>query len=254
MCEIEGLQIMPGPKQNAARNLSATPVLAADESGSSDRRKFPRSRSIYRPAVLNLEDFATFCMIRDLSPHGVMAETSAKLHLGDIVEVGFAEDELATGTVAWVNGSRIGVAFDRPVDIVQLMTGSASQDIFAPVPVRAPRLTVTCDAVITDGPIISRLPVRNLSIKGLKLRGTGLRVGTEVSVEIEHLPKKIAVVRWLGRQETGIEFLIPFTYEEIAAWTRQNRSAPLETKLTPDERSPAKDGGRLKSIRASSGF
>lgn len=226
---------MSGPKQTAALNPSATPVSAADESETSDRRKFPRSRSIYRPAVLNLEDFATFCMIRDLSPYGVMVETSANLHLRDVVEVGFSEDELAAGTVAWVNGNRVGVVFDRPVDIVQLMTGSASQDVFAPVPVRAPRLSVACDAVITDGPIMSRLPVRNLSIKGLKVRGTGLRVGTEVSVEIEHLPKKIAVVRWLGRQETGIEFLIPFTYEEIAAWTRQNRSAPLETKLTPPQ-------------------
>ena len=54
--------------------------------------------------------------VRNLSSGGMMAETGDAFAVGDAVQVELRTIGLIEARVAWVRSSRIGIAFDRPVD------------------------------------------------------------------------------------------------------------------------------------------
>jgi hypothetical protein len=54
--------------------------------------------------------------IRNLSSGGLMAEAPLRAARGEIVEISLKNIGWVTGKVAWVAESRIGIAFDYPID------------------------------------------------------------------------------------------------------------------------------------------
>jgi hypothetical protein len=58
------------------------------------------------------------------------------------------------------------------------------------------------------------------------MRSSAFKVGEKLSVEIEGMPRKKAIVRWTGEGETGLEFLIPLTYDELQSWTVGRQADP----------------------------
>lgn len=183
-----------------------------------DRRAFARSRSIFRPAIIETAKYSGFCMVKDLSPEGVMTETCADLTEGDLVRLGFTEQEMLAGKVVWSGAGRVGIRFDNPIDVSAILVGSTSDE-----PTRAPRLPIECAVEISDGVTTRQEQVLNVSTKGLKIRSSTFRIGEKLSVAIAGMPRKKAVVRWTGEGETGLEFLIPLTYDELQSWTIQRQ-------------------------------
>lgn len=159
-------------------------------------------------------------MVKDLSSEGVMAETSAPLRDGDLLRLGFTEHEMLDGRVVWSVGGRLGIKFDRPIDISEILVGSTPAE-----PTRAPRLPINCTATISDTFTTRRDQVVNVSTKGLQVKSSAFKVGDKLTVEITGLERKKAVVRWTGAGETGLEFLIPLTYGELQCWTIQHYSS-----------------------------
>lgn len=186
-----------------------------------DRRAFARSRSVYRPAIIETAKYSGFCMVKDLSPDGVMVETSAGLSEGDPLQLGFTEYEMLAGKVVWSAGERLGIKFDCPIDVGKILVGSTSE-----VPTRAPRLPIACSAEVDDSVTTSHNQVLNVSTKGFKMRSSAFKVGEKLSVEITGMPRKKAIVRWTGEGETGLEFLIPLTYDELQSWTVRRQTGP----------------------------
>ena len=159
-------------------------------------------------------------MVKDLSPEGVMVETCACLDEGDLLRLGFTEHEMLDGKVVWSVGGRLGIKFDRPIDISEILVGSMPTE-----PTRPPRLPINCTAKINDTFTTRRDQVLNVSTRGLKVKSSAFKVGDKLSVEITGLGRKKAVVRWTGEGETGLEFLIPLTYGELQSWTVQYYSS-----------------------------
>lgn len=54
--------------------------------------------------------------VRNLSAGGMMAEATAKVARGDVVEVELRNVGWVGGKVAWVTENRFGVAFDHPIN------------------------------------------------------------------------------------------------------------------------------------------
>lgn len=179
-----------------------------------ERRAFARSRSVYRPAIIETAKYSGFCMVKDLSPEGVMIESCAALNEEETVRLGFTEHEMLAGKVVWTTGGRLGIQFDCPIDVSAILVGSTSDE-----PNRAPRLPIECTVEVDDSVATRWEQVSNVSTKGLKIRSPAFRVGEKLSVAIAGMPKKKAVVRWTGEGETGLEFLIPLTYDELHSWT-----------------------------------
>lgn len=159
-------------------------------------------------------------MVKDLSSEGVMVETCACLGEGDLLRLGFTEHEMLDGKVVWSIGGRLGIKFDRPIDVSEILVGSAPAE-----PTRAPRLPISCTAKINNAFATKRDQVLNVSTKGLKIKSSAFKVGDKLTVEITGLGRKKAVVRWTGEGETGLEFLIPLTYGELQSWTVQHYSS-----------------------------
>jgi len=185
-----------------------------------DRRAFARSRSVYRPAIIETAKYSGFCMVKDLSPEGVMTETCANLSEGDPVRLGFTEHEMIAGKVVWSAGGRLGIKFDHPIDVSTILVGSAVEE-----PSRAPRLPIDCTVDIGDNVTTIQNHVLNVSTKGFRIRSSAFKVGQKLSVEITGMPSKKAVVRWTGEEEAGLEFLIPLTYDELETWAIQRQSS-----------------------------
>lgn len=184
-----------------------------------DRRAFARSRSIYRPAIIETARYSGFCMVRDLSPEGVMTETFADVGEGDMVRLGFTEQAMFSGKVVWSAGGRLGIQFDRPIDVSAILVGSTSEE-----PNRAPRLPINCPVDVNDSFTTIREQGSNVSARGLKIRSSAFKVGQKLSVAVTGMPSKKAVVRWTGDGETGLEFLKPLTYDELQSWTVQHQT------------------------------
>ncbi len=74
--------------------------------------------SLYIMGTMNIEgvDGLSRAKIRNLSSRGAMAETSEDVACGTRVKLELREIGDVQGIVAWVEGNRIGIAFDREID------------------------------------------------------------------------------------------------------------------------------------------
>ena len=64
--------------------------------------------------------------VRNLSAGGMMAETGAAASRGDRVTVGLRNLGEVKGVVAWIQGNRFGIAFEREVDPILVRAANAS--------------------------------------------------------------------------------------------------------------------------------
>ncbi|WP_082922583.1 PilZ domain-containing protein [Croceicoccus mobilis] len=207
-------------------NQTAASIIVG-QSGSDadfDRRAFPRSRSIYRPAIIETQNFSSFCMVKDLSPQGLMAETSARIANGQAVRVGFSENEMIAGSVAWSTGMQIGVQFDQNIDISQILIGSVAEESPTRVTARPPRLAVGSTASVCNSNLSKICRVLNVSTKGMRIECPDFKIGEILKIEVNNFARKKAIVRWLGEGEAGLEFLIALSYREAEKWAEELQS------------------------------
>jgi len=79
-----------------------------------ESRRSPRSR-VFLTAILELSDRAIPVVLRDLSEHGALVESSVLIEPDSIIT--FRRSGLAVrGRIAWVRGMNAGVAFSRSLN------------------------------------------------------------------------------------------------------------------------------------------
>jgi hypothetical protein len=125
------------------------------------------------------------------------------------------------GAVSWVRDASVGIAFDTPVDVIDLL--STSMD--GPRP-RMPRIEVDCSATVRDGSNVLRMRVRDISQGGVKLESvTVLPGGCDVIVTLPGVEPQPAVVRWSESGFIGITFNRLLALPLLVGWLEQQRSA-----------------------------
>jgi hypothetical protein len=172
-----------------------------------DRREGDRHLTLFRVGSITIGDRRELCLIKNISAGGMMIRAYCQIAQGTALSIELKSGQPVTGSASWVNDHNVGVAFDQPIDVIEILSASAD----GPRP-RMPRVEVDCIATVRDGASIFRLPVCDISQGGLKVKGDPcVEHGCDLSVSLPGLPPQPAALRWRADGHLGISFnrLIP---------------------------------------------
>ena len=179
-----------------------------------DRREGERHLTLFRVGSITIDGRRELCLIKNISAGGMMIRAYCPVFEGTTLSVELKSGQPVTGHASWVNGHNVGVAFDKPIDVIEILSASAD----GPRP-RMPRIEVDCIATVRDGANVYRLPVCDISQGGIKVKGDPpLERGCDLSVSLSGLEPQPAALRWRQDGQLGVSFnrLIPLA--DLVAW------------------------------------
>lgn len=203
------------PVETTLYSLSAAAPSAAN------RREGERHVTLYRVGSIILGGRRELCLIKNISAGGMMIRAYCDVACDMRVSVELKSGHPIQGAVSWVCDSSVGISFDEPVDVIDLLSASME----GPRP-RMPRIEVDCFANVRDGSTVHRMRVRDISQGGLKLESaTVLARATDVIVTLPGLEPQPCVVRWNEGGYIGITFNRLLALPLLVAWLEDQRSA-----------------------------
>ena len=188
-----------------------------EDDGSDERRKDNRTTAVYRPVLLETDGFTGFCLLRNLSPSGMMGIAYAAFAEGEAVSVQFMPGHVVTGTIVWSQDGRIGVKFDEEIDLAGSLKNMGSTYVGSGLN-RAPRLQIDCEGEAVVGDSRWTIHVHDISQRGIKTELPAARPGDEVTVSLPGMEPRKAIVRWAQAGTVGLNFVRPIAFEELARW------------------------------------
>lgn len=184
-----------------------------------ERRADERHMTLFRVGSLKIGDRRELCLIKNISAGGMLVRAYCTLEPGTGLSVELKHGEQIDGTVSWMRGGCAGIAFNRPVDVVELL--AASMD--GPRP-RMPRVEIRCIASVRQGSQVYGLLARDISQGGVKVESVRtLEIGSEVVVTLPGLPPQAGIVRWCESGCYGITFNRLIALSELVGWLHQQR-------------------------------
>jgi PilZ domain len=191
----------------------------APQPPAAERRQAPRHLTILRVGALIGPEGRELCLIRNISGGGLMAHVYACHAAGEVVAIELKTNDRIAGKVIWAEGSNIGVQFDSPIDVGEMLSSQAVLDNgWRP---RLPRIEVDRLATLRCGARIHGVNTRDISQGGVKIEtDEPLEVGREIVLTLDKFRPVHGVVRWCAEGLAGIAFnqLIPFG--ELMSWLR----------------------------------
>jgi PilZ domain-containing protein len=184
-----------------------------------ERRREPRHLTILRVGALIGPNGRELCLIRNISARGLMAHVYASHVRDERVSVELKTNQQVSGTIIWTSESTVGVRFDEPVDVAELL--SAQTTLPKGWRPRLPRVEVDRLATLRCGARVHGVNTRDISQGGVKVEtDQPLEPGAEVVLAMERFRALQGVVRWCRDGLAGIAFnqLIPFP--ELMAWLK----------------------------------
>jgi hypothetical protein len=208
-----GPKVILTPPEDAIR----TEISFQPEVPVMDRRNDDRSKiSVYRSAMLRWPGFEALCLIRNISPGGLMGKLHTGLPPGEPVQVEIRSGNEISGRVAWSDDGMIGVQFDERIDVLEVL--------HAPIhgrpglAQRMPRLRIACPVCLHVDGVRQSLTLVDVSQGGAKIETDLLREGDEVTVGIRGLDPHRGVVRWAHGGRAGVAFLAAIPFDTLAKW------------------------------------
>lgn len=185
----------------------------------SDRRETDRYLTLFRVGSLVIGERRELCLIKNISAGGMLIRAYCAIEPGTRVSVELKCGEPVAGAVRWVEGDTVGVAFNEPVDVVELLSTSME----GPRP-RMPRIAVDCVAWIREGAEVHRVFVRDVSQGGLKVAtDRPLCISGDVVVTLPGLEPVAGVVRWRDSGCYGLTFNKVLPLSLLVAWLGEQR-------------------------------
>jgi PilZ domain-containing protein len=186
----------------------------------SDRRKQSRQISILRVGTLIVDGRRELCLVRNISAGGLMAHAYSTLQLGQRVEAELKSGQSIPGKVAWIEKATVGIAFDQPIDLEDMLTNQTGPNGEKP---RLPRVEVDSLATLRVGARIYGANTRDISQGGVKLEmDEAVPVGTEVVLTLDQFRPVKGTVRWCQEGLCGVEFHSTIPFQELMTWLRQH--------------------------------
>ena len=191
--------------------------VAADE-----RRSEPRGATVFRPILIETEDFAGFCLVRNLSAHGMRAKVYTSFATDQSLVVQFSSNRIVEGRVIWCDGEHMGVGFETNINVAEVLADISRREQGGRLnrPLRLP-ISATAEMII-DGRSFAA-EVQDISQRGLKLSTSTVRSGEELTVRLKGLESRKAVVRWTQTGMAGLNFVRPLLFDELARWVIQQQ-------------------------------
>jgi len=193
--------------------------LSADAPARPDRRNGERYLSLLRVGALLIDGRRELCLVRNLSAGGMLIRPYSPIEAGVAVSVELKHGEIVSGIARWIEDGLVGIAFDKPIDVVALLT--ASDD--GPQP-RMPRIELSCTAWIREDADIYRTRTLNISQGGMCVEGDPrLRPDTKVIVSLAGLGPIDGLVKWKDGERYGIGFNRVLAVSELMDFLRQQQ-------------------------------
>jgi PilZ domain len=184
-----------------------------------ERRRAPRHLTILRVGALIGPNGRELCLIRNISAGGLMAHVYTGHSRDERVSVELKTNQAVEGTVIWASGSSLGISFDEPVDVAELLSAQTIlPNGWRP---RLPRVEVDRLATLRCGARVHGVNTRDISQGGVKVEiDQPLEPGSQTVLTMERFRPLQGVVRWCEDGLAGIAFhqLIPFP--ELMAWLK----------------------------------
>jgi len=170
--------------------------------------------SLLQAGKIITDTIQELCLIRNLSSRGVMADIFAPIEEGTSLQIEFKAGVRVKGIVRWVEDGRAGIEFEDDIDIHELLAPNKAR-----MTPRAPRLSIdgTAKIMLEDDQV--HVQVIDISQGGMKVaEHSELEVGEDIVVEIEGLPVRASVVRWIRDGQAGISFNRVMPLDQVAFW------------------------------------
>ena len=190
--------------------------------GDVDRREHQRHLTVMRVAKLVNEDLKIegLGVVRNVSDGGMMIEAHIAVQLGQVIAVSLLEDRRVLGEIMWKEGGTIGISFDVPVSIEDVLArpdrlGNGQK-------VRLPRLQVNRpgEASGVNGKV--SVEICDISQRGAKLQSDQrFAVGEQILVT-RGGQKVRGTVKWRNAGFCGVEFHRLLPVDELLKWLPQD--------------------------------
>ena len=201
------------PVETTLYSLSDSPPPAVE------RREGERHLTLLRVGMATIDGRRELCLIRNVSAGGMLIRAYCSLEPGTRLSVELKRGEQIHGTVSWTRDGQAGIAFDAPLDVVDLL--SSSMD--GPRP-RMPRVEVRCIASVRQGAQVYGMRAHDISQGGIKVESSrSLVTGGEVVVTLPGLPAIQGVVRWKESGCYGITFNRLLAFSDLVGWLSDQR-------------------------------
>jgi hypothetical protein len=193
------------------------PPRSSFEDHQLDPRDAVNMVALFRPALIETGDFRSFCLVRNISPWGLIAAFHGLPVVGQPISVRFSEAMKIRGTIVWFEAERIGMAFSKAINVPAFLDELGSNRTSGK-DYRPPRLSVQVPGNFIVLSKAHPLIVRDISQRGIKASVEEVSVGVEGTLEIQGLHPRRAVVRWVRQATASFYFIIPLSFTELGKW------------------------------------
>ncbi|BCA58933.1 PilZ domain-containing protein [Sphingomonas sp. HMP6] len=215
--------------------MTPSPLMPND---SAMAQREARLTTILLIARLSTESRDDLCRVRNLSSGGMRIETLSPVSMGARASVELKNGATVEGVVVWSKHPEIGLRFDQPVDISELLKPPV-RNAAAHLP-RSLRLATRCPVIVRrDGHLMSGV-LKDISLGGARISLSGTaRAGDQVMLGIPGLDSRRATVRWAKSGLVGLAFSEVIAFEELSRWlsTEQRQTAVVDEPLSPTRQS-----------------
>lgn len=191
----------------------------ADSRAKSGTPDYQRGIALLKAAKLVTDGIEGLCLVRNMSPSGLMADVYFPVERGTEVIVMLTEDVPMSGTVDWVRGSTIGIAFREEIEVADVLAGFGRT--VSGQRIRMPRLQVEARAMLRLGAHILSVRVCDISQGGARVDvQPPANVGIDAVITMERFHPVQGVIRWCRGSEAGVSFNQPLGVRELMSWLR----------------------------------
>lgn len=197
---------------NAALNLAAEPSF--------ERRDDARNIAVLRVGRLETHGGDQLCVVRNISPGGLMFECLHPPAAGEQVMVEWRTDKQMHGLVRWAKDGAAGIQFDRAVDVERMLKEERSS--LLRVRPRQPRFVRqgTVRLIGEGEPIPGQ--IIDISVGGLSCRtDQPVRKGEPIAAVLDGVAATNAEIRWVRGDAVGVRFERPLPWRPFQAWLDQ---------------------------------
>lgn len=185
-----------------------------------ERRQQDRVVTILRVGVLIIQGRRELCLIRNVSAGGMMAHVYSHVDVGQRVTIELKTHQQMSGVIAWTRESNVGIAFDQPVDVAELLANPPVMDNgWRP---RTPRIEIDRLATLRMGARTLWVQATDISQGGAKIAiDQPIESGAEIVLTLENFRPLSGTVRWQSGRTCGIGFNILIPFEELITWLKR---------------------------------
>lgn len=185
-----------------------------------NRRTDGRHMTLFRVAALITPQGRELCLLKNISAGGALVRAYSELTENQKVDLELKERHAIAGQISWVQGSDAGIRFDRNINVIELLTVSATG-----AKPRMPRVEVRAFAFVRQGASLHRAVVNNVSQGGLNAEcSADLVIGGDVTISLPGLPPQQATIRWGHHGSYGITFNVVLGLPILVEWLRSHSS------------------------------